>query len=382
MLAMKVVVGLPWRLDWDISGFGKRVEGCFNAISNLGIDANLYCLGPVKKNGKFSVSQIQVKTTPESDVYSPLINSIAFCHEFAKRITKEDYDVLHCFNTTSLFLTDRTHLFQTTNPTYSFALDVVKDEYPKTPKYERLLKYYASIAELDKLEYESADVIIANTDVVKRNILRYYDVDKKKVVVIPNGVSLEECNFERPPIGTEGLKIVLFPGTLHVMNGFPYLVKAMKKVRREFPSAILLVCGRIHPYEYEIFKDLIDRKRKESGIVLAGFLPREKLFKYYHLADVCCIPLLFGNMSIAILEAVAHGLPIVTTSHSGFPEVEKVGIRIPSKDSDAIAEAILSLLSDQNLWRRKSENARKVIKNYLWPEIAEKFVKVYKTLQN
>lgn len=379
---MKVVVGLPWKLEWDVSGLAKRVNGCFDAVSNLGVAIKLYCVEPIKKNRKFSVINVPVKTTPEIDVYSPLINSIAFSHEFAKRVTKEDYDVLHCTNTTSLFLTDRTHLFQTVNPTYAFALDVVKDEYPKTAKYERLLKYYASVAELEKIEYENAEVIIATSDVVKNNILRYYNVDKKKVVVIPNGVSPEECDFERPPIKQEGLKIVLFPGTMHIMKGFHYLVEAMAKVRKEFPGTILLVCGRIHPYEYEIFKTLIDRKRKESGIVLAGFLPREKLFRYYHLADVCCMPLLFGTMSIAILEAVAHGLPIITTSHSGFPEVDKVGVKIPSKDSEAIAEAILSLISNPKLCRSKSENAQKVMKNYLWPKIARKFLEVYETLQN
>ena len=379
---MKVVVGIPWRLDWDFSGLAKRVEACFETISSLGVDINLYCLGPAKKKTNFSVSRVPVKKTPNIDVFSPLVNSIAFSHEFAKRVTKEEYSVLHCFNTTTLFLTDRKHLFHTANPTYAFALDAVKGEYPKTLKYQRLLKYYASVAELDKLEYEQANVIISPSDVVKSNIVRYYGVEKSKVKVIPNGVSREECSFERPIGRPEGLKIVLFPGTVQIMKGFHYLVEAMADVRKEFPETILLVCGRIHPYEYEIFKDLIDRKRKESGIILAGFLPRDKLFKYYHLADMCCIPLLFGTMSIAILEAVAHGLPVVTTSHSGFPEIEEVGIRIPAKDSDAISDAIITLLSDRELWRRKSENARKVITNYLWDGIAKKFVEVYERLQN
>jgi glycosyltransferase involved in cell wall biosynthesis len=256
-------------------------------------------------------------------------------------------------------------------------LETVKDEYPETPKFQRLLKYYASVAGLDKLEYEKAETVIANSEEVKKHIIEYYEVEENRIEVIPNGVLQEECNFERPPERSDGMKIVLFPGTIHVMKGFHYLVEAMIQVRKVFPEAILLVCGRIHPYERELFMDVIEKRRRESGIILAGFVSREKLFRYYHMADVCCMPLLFGTMSIALLESVAHGLPIVTTVHSGFPEVNKVGIEIPPKDASATADAIISLLSNPKLRARKSQNAQRIIKNYFWTKIARDFLKIY-----
>lgn len=377
---MKTIVGLPWRLDWDVTGLADTTLASFNAISKLGVNVKIYCLGPPGEHGNLSILQVQAKTTCSSSVFSPLINSIAFSHDFAKLAVKEEYDILHCLNTTTLFLTDRRYLFQTKNPTYAFALDAVKDEYPNTRKYQRLLKYYESVAELDRIEYKHAETILAPSEVVKSNIVKYYEVDESKVHVIPNGVPSEICNFKRPPKKPKEMKVVLYPGTPQVMKGFHYLVEAMRTVRREFPETVLLVCGRLHPYEHDILKDLIDRKKKESGIVLTGFLPREELFKYYHTADVCCMPLLFGTMSIAILEAVAHGLPIVTTIHSGLPEVEEVGIKVPAQDSDAIADAITTLISDPKLLRKKSENTRKVIKNYLWGEVAKEFVEVYKEM--
>lgn len=80
---------------------------------------------------------------------------------------------------------------------------------------------------------------------------------------------------------------------------------------------------------------------------------------------------------MSILESVANGLPIVATPNTGFPEIDKVGIAVPPKDSEAIADAIIALLSDHELWRRKSERARKVIRRYYWERIAKEFVKVY-----
>ncbi len=259
-------------------------------------------------------------------------------------------------------------------------LDAVKDEYPKTLKYQKLLRYYTLLAELFKPEYEKAEVIVSLSNITKENIIKYYQVDESKIEVIPNGVLPEECAAEKRVARSEGMKIVLYPSTIQVKKGFHYLVEAMTKVRKIFPETILIVCGRIHPNEYELFKDLIERKRKDSAIVLTGYLPREQLFKWYRKADVCCIPKIYGNMSNAILEAVAQGLPIVTTRHSGFPEIEKVGIQIPPKDPNAIAEAIITLLSDLKLWRKKSENSQKVIKNYHWNTIAKKFVDVYTRL--
>ncbi|MFX0142328.1 MAG: hypothetical protein ACFFDN_52295, partial [Candidatus Hodarchaeota archaeon] len=145
LLYMKVIAGMPWRLDWDFSGLSKHLEAYFNAISDTGVDVNLYCLGPENKKTKFSISNIPVKSIPNGGIFAPLFNSIAFSYEFAKAISEEEYNILHCFNTTTLFLTGRKYIFQTTNPTYAFALDAVKDEYPKNVKYKRFFKYYASV---------------------------------------------------------------------------------------------------------------------------------------------------------------------------------------------------------------------------------------------
>ncbi|MFX0091774.1 MAG: glycosyltransferase family 4 protein [Candidatus Hodarchaeota archaeon] len=377
---MKAIVGMPWNLEWEISGLAKQLRACFNAISDLGVNVKLFSLGTKNKKMTFSVSHIPVKTIPEKHLFSPLINSIAFSHEFAKRIDKEKYDILHCFKSTSLFLTNRKFLFQAQDPTPASVIEAIKDEYPNTSEYQSLLRYYASVAELFRQEYEKAELIITLSEVTKENIIKYYGIDRNKIEVIPNGVAPEECNFERRPENSGRLKIVLFPSTIEVKKGFHYLVEAMTKVRKKFPETILMVCGRIYVNERKMFKEIIERKRKESGIVLAGFLPREKLFNYYREADVCCIPKLYGNMSNAILESVAQGLPIVTTKHSGFPQIDEVGIKIPSKDSKAIAEAIITLLSDPQLWRRKSEKAQKVIKDYQWNRLAKKFVNVYKKL--
>ena len=123
---MKVTVGIPWNLEWEISGLSKQLKACFNAISNIGVDIKVFSLGTETTNTNFSVSHVPVKITPVNHVFSPLVNSIAFSHEFAKQIDKKNYDILHCFKTTSLFLTNRKFLFQNQDPTPGFVFDTVK----------------------------------------------------------------------------------------------------------------------------------------------------------------------------------------------------------------------------------------------------------------
>ena len=377
---MKVIAGMPWKLDWDMSGFSKHINAIFNAISDLGVDLKLYCLGP-KKDEKFSLLEVPVNSIAMDNIFSPLFNSVAFSHEFSKIIEKEHFDILHCFNTATLFLkSDKKYIFQTANPTYSFVLDAVKDEYPETEKFKRLLKYYSTVIELEKYEYSKTDIIIAKSEAVKKNIVEYYDIEPSKIHIVPNGVLPNEYRFNRPPKAPGNMKIVLFPGTIRVMKGFRYVVEAMAEVRKSFPETIFIVPGRIYPLETDLIMELVNKYRKKSGIVLTGFIPWEELSKYYHMADVCCIPLIFGNMQISILEALAHGLPIVTTEHSGFPEIEQVGIKVPPKDSHAIAEAIIKLISQPKFWKHKSKRAIDLIKKYDWVDAAKKTVEIYKML--
>ncbi|MBD3204848.1 glycosyltransferase [Candidatus Bathyarchaeota archaeon] len=376
---MRVITGIPWNLDSEISGFSKRIRGCFSSVADLGVNVDTYCLGPEEKKGNLNLIRLHVNRTPLDDEYSPLLNSVAFSQEFSKKIQNADYDVLHCFNTTSLFLGKKERIFETNNPTYAFALEQIRDQFPTQSKFDRLLNYYRTVSEIDKLEYENADIIISPSELVKESINRYYNVNEEDIQVIPHGVFEEECNFPQDKSYDNQLRIILFPGNIHVMKGFRYLLEAMTPVRKEYPNSMLLVCGRIRSYESELFIDLLREKRKESGLVLAGFLPRERLYRYYHEADVCCLPLIFGTMSMAVLESIAHGLPVISTEHCGLPELNQVGLKVPPKDSEAISEAILTLLSDSKKIRRKSENSKTVIKSYLWSKIAEQYTDLYRS---
>ncbi len=83
---------------------------------------------------------------------------------------------------------------------------------------------------------------------------------------------------------------------------------------------------------------------------------------------------------MSILESIGCGLPVIATPNTGFPEINEVGIEVTPGDSDAIAEAIIALLTDPKLAMKKSKNTGQIITKYYWNQIAKNFLKVYKRL--
>lgn len=376
---MRVLSGVPWRLDWNVSGLSKRLIDQFTAIARKDVAVNLYSPGPRKEFEGFKNFHLPTRVLENGDTVSPIFNSICFSHAFSGVVKRRKYDILHCFNTTSLFLEAEPFLLQTLNPTYAFVQEILRSEYPRSTKYQSKLAYYELASSLEEKEYTNAAQIVVSSELAKENIARYYGLKRKRIEVIPAGIDPNVCNSDYDK-GESRLRIILFPNRISVLKGFHYVSEAMKEIKKAFPNSILLVANRIDNFEYDILCSDIKRLKEMKAIALLGFLPRETLYEYYRMADICLIPSLCDDMSLTILESVAHATPIVATSNTGFPDVGEVGIEVPPNDSEAVTDAVITLLSDEELYMKKRMNAKKVIPKYYLPNIAEKFCSLYEKL--
>lgn len=378
---MKVLSGVPWRLDRHMTGLSKRLIAQFTAIAKKNIEVNLCSPTPRKDFIGFKNRWLPSRVLEDGDSVSQILNSICFSHAFSEAVEEREYDILHCFNTTSLFLERESFLFQTLNPTYASVHETLRSEYPSGRKYERKLACYEFASSLEEREYAKAPEIVASSELAKENIARYYGVKRRRIQVIPAGIDSSVCNLNYAKRESK-LRIILFPNRISVLKGFHYVSEAMKKIKKAFPNSILIVANRIDDFEYDLLSDDIKALKKMGAIAIAGFLPRKALYEYYRMADVCLVPSLCDDMSLVVLESVAHATPIVATSNTGFPDVEEVGIKVPPKDSEAIADAVIALLSEEERYMKKRESAREVIRRYFLPDIAEKFKTLYEKLVN
>jgi len=236
---------------------------------------------------------------------------------------------------------------------------------------------------------DSAEVIIATTRSYAEEspFLRNY---LDKIVVIPNGINIDEVttNLTREesriklglPLKT---KIILFFGSLVPYKGPDILLKAFKIIKKEFSEVKLIFAGR-----GQMLVELQNMAKKfdlEDDVIFLGFVEEEEKALYYKSADIFSLPStnMAESFGIVNLEAMASGIPIVSSNLGGIPDIikdEKNGLLAKPHDHQSLANAILRLLKNDDLRLKMGDNGRKMTKHYTWDKIAIETENLYKDI--
>lgn len=211
-------------------------------------------------------------------------------------------------------------------------------------------------------------------------------VEREKTSFIPNGVDLEKFNprirgdevrkkYEIEPDG----KVILCPRRLDPKNGVKYLIKAMPHIVSNINNVRCLIVG--DGIEMEDLK----REAVELGVgdrvIFAGRVPNSEMPKYYAASDVVVLPSLKEATSIAGLEAMAMGRPLIGTKVGGIPQIiadGETGILAPPRKPEELAYTIVSLLNNNRKCDLMGLNARKrVEKEFSWEVIAKGSMEIY-----
>ncbi|HEC87256.1 MAG TPA: glycosyltransferase family 1 protein, partial [Thermoplasmatales archaeon] len=190
---------------------------------------------------------------------------------------------------------------------------------------------------------DKSDILIAVNEATKKEYSKV--MSDKKIRVIPLGVDLNEFKFSEPPLNHDILTV-----GLHIQRkGFDYLIKAMAKILKEYPEARLHIPSS--GPRTDILKALAKDLGIESNVIFHGYLSRNELLELYKSCRVFCHPSLSEGFCHTTLEAMATGRPVVSTNTVGSEMVadKKTGLLVPPADSDALADAILKIFSDDEL---------------------------------
>jgi UDP-glucose:(heptosyl)LPS alpha-1,3-glucosyltransferase len=184
-----------------------------------------------------------------------------------------------------------------------------------------------------------ADQVIANSKMVKNEIFDFYSYRPDRVEIIRNGIPLERFRYDgavrdrsRVELGLAADEIVaLFVGTGWERKGLHYAIDAIESASN--PKLRLLVAGKGDPARY-----------RSSRVWFLG--ERTDLFPIYAASDIFVLPTIYDPFSNACLEALACGLPVITSRANGFSEIMEDRIDGSIIDSaDAVAD-IVSALDD------------------------------------
>ncbi|MCK4307756.1 glycosyltransferase family 4 protein [candidate division WOR-3 bacterium] len=225
--------------------------------------------------------------------------------------------------------------------------------------------------------------IIALSEKIKNELTNIIGIDEKRIEVLYNGVDIEEFNTTkkrkslRKSLGIEDDDfVILFLGDLRTKRkGTQYLVEAFKKIN--LPGIKLLLVGGSSGTHFE---KVIETQNMQNSVFTLGFV--KDTVSLYTSADVFVFPTLYEACSLTVFEAMASGLPVITSRQAGSSEIiedKKDGLILKNpRDSEEIKEKIELLYNDRFLRSEIGKNAREKVKNYTWDKMNQKIEKIYK----
>lgn len=228
------------------------------------------------------------------------------------------------------------------------------------------LQFYAA---LERMAAHWCDKIITVSNFHREWALKLKIAPPEKIVAIQNGISADRlkvtCPFHqvRAELGvsSEETLIVTF-GRLAPQKGLEYLIRSLPYVINQASNRVKVILvgeGPLRTY----LEALALSTGVSSHVRFIGF--RKDIADILNAADIVVLPSLREGLSVALLEAMAMAKPIVTTAIGSNKEViehGKTGLLVPPRDPCAIAQAIISLLSNRNLRMRLGAASKETFK--------------------
>lgn len=236
---------------------------------------------------------------------------------------------------------------------------------------------------LNRWKYKQPDKFICVSNKV-RDVLREAGIVETKLEVVHSSVDLTRLDVEplsRAELGVpEGVPLLVSAGALVGHKDHEALVTAMAQVRRKLPAARLVIAG-----EGEL-RGRIEARIAELGlgdcITLLGH--RNDAPRLIRAADVYVSSSWSEGLGTSILEALACRTPVVATLAGGADEMVKpgeTGYLVPSRNPDALAEAVVESLSNRGQARAMAENGRRLIEEqFVTERMIEGTLRVYESV--
>ncbi len=306
----------------------------------------------VTDNLPYAVHLIPVARFPRS------LRILSFRYNAARLLRRYDFDIVHGVAESSEV--------NVLNPHGGVEPAYLKQEFASisNPVYYvyKTLKRYLSIRHyletgLQRSLYRGTTLkrVIAISSMIKRDIVQYYHFPEDRIAVVFNSVDLDRFHprnrdlyrkAKRTELGVgDETILLLFAGNNFRLKGVRTLITALGLLLGRFPGQDLqvLIAGRGHAGKY---RRLARRLGIENKVLFAGAVTGME--QWYGAADIYVHPTFYDSCSLTVLEALASGLPVITTRHNGAAEAiqnEAAGIVINNPaDATELADAISKYL--------------------------------------
>ncbi len=289
-------------------------------------------------------------------------------------LKKHNVDILHCPSVRAPIIHSR--------PVVLTVHDVIFKLFPEY--YTKCDRNYMNI--LYRLVLNSIDLIISVSECTKNDLIRYFNIPEKKIIVVYNGIDKRFFDAKRSD-GREVLKKIKLPmsyilsvGTLEPRKNILNLIKAYELIKKRGCEQELVIVGK-RGWLYGEVINYINNSNFNSTIHYVEHVTDDVLILIYQLADLFVYPSIYEGFGYPVVEAMALGIPVIINKTPALEEISNdAAVVVDAKSPYELSCAIEKLLTDKSL--REYYNKRGIARASMFSMIenAKKTYNIYKSV--
>jgi glycosyltransferase involved in cell wall biosynthesis len=344
------------RNDLTVDVLVSSPKPCFS-VEKLSNNVTIYKVGVHKKNLHYW-RKIEV------------VEWVAKARRPYRRLIEENqYDLVHAF-----FGLPTGWLCYRTAERLSYIISLRGSDVPG--EHARLQLEYKVLGPLLKRIWTRASGLVACSEGLKKRALEF--LPTVNIDVINNGIELDRFHPAEHNELSKELKLVTV-GRLSATKRVELLIETVKILSKKGRNVRLTIAGGGGMFEK--LQRLIEQKRLSNIINLTGRIEAEQMPDIYRQHNIFVSASMQEGMSNAMLEAMASGLPIVTTRCEGVEElITDNGIVVENETAEALAEGINSLAENQRGYKMMCAAARRRAGEFGWDRVAEQYLQIYRRI--
>ncbi len=233
-----------------------------------------------------------------------------------------------------------------------------------------------------------AERIVTVSDFSKREIIRYLQIPKEKIAVVPNAVDQDRyhpCTQKQVCTVKKRLGICgeyfLYLGTIEPRKNLERLIGAYEMLCERIKNAPLLVLAGKKGWLCRGIYQKAERLRQQGKILFTGYIRQEDSPALMCGAQAFVFPSLYEGFGMPVLEAMACAAPVIVSNTSSLPEVvSDAGIMVNPYCERDIFQAMRRICQNKDFRNRLRQKSIARAKTYTWAQSAEKLMEVYRSL--
>jgi len=243
--------------------------------------------------------------------------------------------------------------------------------------------------QLKKL-FKAGDLFLPVSDHIRRFAIEKLGCPKDKILTLYGGIDLNKFSFAEKNKIKDHKIIILMCGRIAEKKGFEYGLKAFSLLKKTNKNAELHIVGEASLLCK--FRDIAKNLLIKNSVVFAGGKTHQETADYMKKADILLAPYVTPKngdqegIPNVVKEAMATGLPVVSTIHGGVPEIiidKKTGLLVKEKDVEGLYKCLTTLINDPNLRYRLANAGRKFIEeNFDVIKQTKKLEEIYRKILN